>query len=76
MPTKSQNNVWIFKDKDSLVAVRKLRSVNKKLIVVFFKSCEIVKRITLDTEKIVTATWYTEQCLPKVTKSLKNLSPN
>lgn len=30
MPTKSQNKVWIFKDEDASITVRKLRSVKEK----------------------------------------------
>lgn len=76
VPTKSQNKIWVFDEEDTPVAVRKSRSVKKKMIVVFFKSSGIVKRVVLDTQKTVTAKWYTENCLLQVIESLKSLRPN
>lgn len=75
VPTKAQNKVWVFDDDDTPVIVRKSRSVKKKMIAVFFKSSGILERVVLDTQKTVTAKWYTEQCLPKVIGSMKNLRP-
>lgn len=75
VPTKAQNKVWVFDDEHTPVAVRKSRSVKKKMIAVFFRSSGIVERVVLDTQKTVTAKWYTEQCLAKVIESLKNLRP-
>ncbi|KAF2886861.1 hypothetical protein ILUMI_19311 [Ignelater luminosus] len=49
-------------------------TVKKIMIAVFFKSSEIVKRVVLDTQKTVTAKWYTEQCLPKVIQSINDFA--
>lgn len=64
MPIKSQNKTLVFEDEDATIEIRKSRSVKRKIIAVYFKSS-----IVLDTQKTVT-----EDCLPKVIKSLKPMT--
>ncbi|KAF2884266.1 hypothetical protein ILUMI_21918 [Ignelater luminosus] len=44
VPIKAQNKVWVFGGEDTLVAVRKSRSLKNKIIAVFFKLSGIVER--------------------------------
>lgn len=74
--SKSKNKVWIFEDQEQPTTVKESRSVKKKMVVVFCGKRGIIKRITLDEQKTVTAKWYTEICLPQLIESLKNLRPN
>lgn len=47
-----------------------------RMIVMFFKFNGNVQSNVLDTQKIVTPKWYSEQCLSNVRESLKNLRLN
>lgn len=76
VPTKSQSKVWMFEDEDNPVTVRKSRSVKKRMVAVFFSARGIVERVVLETQKTVTGSWYTEECLPKVMQALKKIRPN
>lgn len=57
---------WVHKDEPPPAQGKKLRSVKKVLYAVFFRSTGLVKAVRLDTQKTVTANWYTTVCLPKV----------
>ncbi|CAB3257263.1 unnamed protein product [Arctia plantaginis] len=52
------------------------RSVKKRMVTVFFSKRGILSTIVLDKQKTVTASWYTEKCLPRVLQALKNERPN
>lgn len=56
---------------DTPAAVTKSRSVKKTITEVFFKSNKMTQRVVLDTKNTVIPKWYTEQCLPKITKLLR-----
>lgn len=45
-------------------------SCYKKMVVIFLKSSRIVEHAVLETQKTVTAKWYTQRCLPKVIESI------
>ena len=45
------------------------------MIVVFFGKRGTVETVLLEHQKTVTATWYTEVCLPKLITTLKALRP-
>ena len=65
----------MFEDESAPLAVRKSRSVKKRMVAVFFTVRGILKRVVLDTQKTVTGKWYTEHCLLQVVQELENLRP-
>jgi hypothetical protein len=57
VPTKAQNNVWVFEDENTLVSVRKSQSVKKRMVAVFFTVRGVVECVVLETQKTVTVKW-------------------
>nr|XP_026496311.1 uncharacterized protein LOC113400850 [Vanessa tameamea] len=53
--SKSKNKAWVFEEEEQPTTVKQSRSVKKKMVVVFFGKRGIIKRITLDEQKTVTA---------------------
>ncbi|KAF2880544.1 hypothetical protein ILUMI_25631 [Ignelater luminosus] len=71
--SKRKNQVWLFENEEAPTEVRKSRSIRKKMIVVFFTVTGILKRIVLDSQPTVTASWYLNKCLTQVVEQLKKL---
>ncbi|CAB3252061.1 unnamed protein product [Arctia plantaginis] len=76
VPTKSQSKVWVFQDEDTPTSVKMSQTVKTRMVAVFFSKRVILSTIVLDKQKTVTASWYTEKCLPRVLEALKNERPN
>jgi len=75
IPTKTQSQLWIFEDEDSPVQVRQSKSIGKRMFAIFFSKGGLVKAVMLDGKKTVTASWYTDHCLPQVFEELTNRRP-
>lgn len=75
IPSKSQSKLWVFENEPTPTMVKQQKSVKKRMIVVFFAKRGIIKRVVLDSQKTVTAAWYTGICLPQVTEELKKIRP-
>lgn len=76
VPSKNKNKVWLFENEQTPVQVRKSRSVKKKMIAVFFTRRGILERVVLESQRTVTASWYINDCLPKVFQKLQEIRPN
>lgn len=76
VPSKSRNKVWLFENEPTPTQPRKSRSVKKKMIAVFFSKRGLLDRVVLDSQRTVTANWYTNECLPRVLNKLKEIRPN
>jgi hypothetical protein len=49
--------------------------VKKRMVAVFFTVRGVVERMVLETQKTVTAKWYTDECLPRVVQAVKKIRP-
>lgn len=63
---KCQSAQWVFPNERSPTKCRRERSVGKIMIACFFSSSGSVANITLESQKTVTASWYTDVCMPQV----------
>jgi hypothetical protein len=44
-------------------------------VALFFAIRGVVERVVLETQKTVTAKWYTEECLHRVVQAMRNIRP-
>lgn len=68
--TKQQSAQWVFEEDNLPTKVVRGRSVNKKMIAVFFRRSGPVAVIPLEDQRTVTSLWYTETCLPQAFEQL------
>jgi histone-lysine N-methyltransferase SETMAR len=73
--TKHQSSVWVFENEDAPMKVIRSRSVDKRMVAVFFRRQGLVKAVPLVEQATVTAHWYTTVCLPQVFAELQNTRP-
>lgn len=69
--TKQQSSVWVFEDEDLPTKVIRGRSVNKKMIAVFFRRSGPVAVIPLEDRRTVNSEWYCEVALPQMFAKLQ-----
>ena len=75
VPTKSQSKVWVFKDEEVPVQVRKSKSIGKRMVTLFITKGGILTSVSLEKSKTVTAKWHTETCLPQLFENLVSRAP-
>ena len=73
--TKQQSSVWVFDDEVAPTKVVRGRSVEKRMVAVFFRRQGLVKAVPLVEQSSVTAQWYVSVCLPAVFAELRNARP-
>ena len=74
-PTRRESQIWVFENEEPPTNVKLSKTVGKILYAVFFRSNGLVKAIRLSEQKTVTASWYTETCLPQVFETVQNQRP-
>jgi [histone H3]-lysine36 N-dimethyltransferase SETMAR len=75
VPSRRQSRVWVFEDEAPPVQVRRQRSVGKRMYAIFFGKSGLIDAVMLENKKTVTASWYTQTCLPRVFEELKSRRP-
>lgn len=74
--TKQQSTQWVFEEDELPTKVVRGRSVNKKMVAVFFRRSGPVAVIPLEDQKTVTSQWYSEVCLPQAFQELNVSRPS
>lgn len=74
--TKQQSTQRVSEDDNLPTKVVRDRSVNKKIVAVFFRRSGPVAVIPLGGQKIVTSQWYSEVCLPQAFQELNVSRPS
>lgn len=74
--TKQQSTEWVFEEDDLPTKVVRGRSVNKKMVAVFFRRSGPVAVISLEDRKTVNSQWYSEVCLPQAFQELSVSRPS
>ena len=72
VPTRQESRVRSHEDEATPTVVKKQRAMKKVMYAVFFRSTGLVKAIKLEGQKTVTATWYTNVCLPEIVELVPN----
>lgn len=73
--TKQQSTQWVFEEDELPTKVVRGRSVNKKMIAVFFRRSGPVAVIPLEDRRTITSEWYCEVCLPQAFGELNSERP-
>ncbi|KAI6658414.1 Transposase [Oopsacas minuta] len=73
--SKQQSSKWIFEDEQPDTIPKQTRAVGKRTFAVFFSTRGIIEYVMLPEKHTVTATWYTENCLPQVFQAVERLRP-
>lgn len=73
--TKQQSTQWVFEEDALPTKVVRGRTVNKKMIAVFFRRSGPVAVIPLEDRRTVTSQWYSEVCLPQAFQQLAEDRP-
>jgi histone-lysine N-methyltransferase SETMAR len=63
---KSQSAEWVFRNEPGPTKVHRARSVGKQMVASFFSLTGHIATIPVETQRTVTANWYTTSCLPLV----------
>lgn len=74
--TKQQSTQWVFEEDDLPTKVVRGRSVNKRMVAVFFRRSGPVAVIPLEDQKTVTSQWCSEVCLPQAFQELNVSRPS
>ena len=74
-PETKQSVVWVFPVENPPVKFKRNRSASKQMIACFFAKFGHVATIPLEDRKTVTADWYVNQCLPKVSQAWHKRCP-
>jgi histone-lysine N-methyltransferase SETMAR len=73
--TRQQSAQWTGKDDTSPVKPRRSRSVAKKMVATFVSRSGHLTTIPLESQRTVTANWYTTECLPLVLQEIHRKRP-